>query len=331
MKVLVTGASGFLGKRLSLYLQQKGLEVWGTSRSAEKLTFLIESQRFRADLSQSGGVEEVCRLIHREGFDAIIHCAALCKTWGDEAVIYKTNVVASVALFRQCQESGVPHFLQISSPSVFAALEHRLLLTESDCFASPLNAYAGSKQELERQLCSMNSRGETALSILRPQAMFGVGDPHLLPKLIRLSRYQGVPLIREGEHFIDITPVDNVVAAIDAILCEKGRGEVQLYNFSEPSVMNFKAQLEAVFMACGEPIRWREVSLSTARLVAHVLEGGARLMHRSQEPKLTKYKLSVLAYSRTLDSSKLSRLPGYIPVISMEETLNQIRYNYNQR
>ena len=57
--------------------------------------------------------------------------------------------------------------------------------------------------------------------ILRPRGLFGVGDTSILPRVLRLSRKIGIPLIRGGEQLMDMTCVENVALAIRLALEQK--------------------------------------------------------------------------------------------------------------
>jgi nucleoside-diphosphate-sugar epimerase len=154
MKVLVTGHNGYIGAVLVPLLEDAGHEVVGLD------TYLFEGcnhgpapadpQALRMDLRDVTAE-------HLEGFDAILHLAALSNDpLGDlnPNLTYDINLNASVALAKAAKEAGVQRYLFSSSCSLYGAPKTNDLVDESAPFA-PVTPYAESKINVEHQVADL--------------------------------------------------------------------------------------------------------------------------------------------------------------------------------
>ncbi len=324
MKILVTGASGFIGGHLLRDLLAVGHDVWGTSRDKTRLDLLPEAKRVEINFEKSEGNEELENLLRTEQFDAVAHSAALCASWGSWSHFYRVNTLATVHLFELSARYGVKHFIHLSSPSVLAELSHCHDMGESRVYPKPLNQYALSKQLAEIELLRIAGNHDIRLSIVRPQAVFGKRDPHLMPRLLKLNHSKGIPLINDGAHFIDVTPVENVIEALLVLLASMPETN-EIYHVSERSTVDFKNLLEKMFIAYNENVRWKPLALPVASIVANTSERIHKILGLKSEPLLTRYSLSVLAYTRTLDCSKLRQTMGYKAKYSVVEAIENLK------
>lgn len=209
MKIIVTGATGFLGKKVAERLKREGHQPIAVGRNHTAGQQLINAgvpfiPTDLSNLSQTLRVFSDCGNV-----DAVIHCAALSSPWGKYADFYDANVKGTDHLIKACRLCTIQRFIHISTPSLYFNYESRLLIKESDALPSTMvNSYAATKKIAEEIVLGSN----VPSVILRPRGIFGPGDTALFPRLLRsLSR---LPLIEGGNAWMDITYVDNVVDAI---------------------------------------------------------------------------------------------------------------------
>ncbi|MEC7694270.1 MAG: NAD(P)-dependent oxidoreductase, partial [Bacteroidota bacterium] len=178
-RILVTGATGFLGSRLVERLaEDKTVTVTATGRSLKPHN-RIDAPNVRyvlGDLTEDAFVEGLV-----QGQDAIVHAAALSSPWGSKRAFWAANVRPTELLVRAAETHGVERLVLISTPSMYFQMTSQWGLKEEDPLPKPINQYAASKREAERVV----EASDIPHVILRPRALLGRGDTVILPRIIR--------------------------------------------------------------------------------------------------------------------------------------------------
>jgi dTDP-4-dehydrorhamnose reductase len=166
MKILVTGANGLLGQKLSaLLLKDNTVNPILTAR--EKLSFPITRGEFRAmDITDASAVEKVINAVKP---DVVINTAAMtmvdqCETQQD--LCWKNNVTAVENLVRACIAANA-HLIHVSTDFIFDGTHGPL---DEDAVPNPVNFYGKSKAAAEKLI--MDS--EVSWAILRTVLVFGI-------------------------------------------------------------------------------------------------------------------------------------------------------------
>lgn len=320
MKILVTGGTGFLGKRLALRLHQLGYTVttFGRNQAVNQTLKAQGIQTIEGDLRNKTQVLQACQYQ-----DVVFHAGALSAPWGKPSQFYETNVQGTHYLIQGCQQAGLKRLIYVSSPSIYFDFKHRLHIRETDPPAlKQANAYSKSKLLAEQAVMQAHQQGLASI-IVRPRAIFGPGDQTILPRLIRANQQGGVPLIDNGEAILDITYVDNVVEALLCCLQAPDAATGKAYNITNGEPMQIKFLLEKLFQYCELPFNAKPMSYQKAYWIAGMLEWVSNIILFGKEPLLTRYTVGVLAKSQVLDITMARELLGYCPVISLEEGLQR--------
>ncbi|MBL4681299.1 MAG: NAD-dependent epimerase/dehydratase family protein [Pseudomonadales bacterium] len=179
MKILVTGATGFIGSALCQYLQAAGHQVHGLIRSKSSLsipTIQID------DLNQIANK-------HLKGMDAVVHTAGLAHLSNVDPAQYQVvNVDASVKLLQTCIAVGVPRMITLSSTKAVGegSVGPRTKI-------NPVTPYGKSKREAERKLEEIQSTSSIELLQLRIPLIIGQGVKGNFRRLIDVTG-KGWPL-----------------------------------------------------------------------------------------------------------------------------------------
>jgi nucleoside-diphosphate-sugar epimerase len=193
MKVLVTGASGFIGSALCKHLLQYGLSVRATSRSSSFITIPSEAETLRIT-SVEGGTDWSQAL---GGVDAVVHLAArvhvMHESNADPLGAFRTvNTEGTHRLGAMAAKAGVRRMVYVSSIKVNGEQTADTPFTESDD-PSPDDAYATSKWGAEQTLWDIACRTDLEIVVVRPPLVYGPSVPGNFNRLLRYIRL-GVPL-----------------------------------------------------------------------------------------------------------------------------------------
>jgi nucleoside-diphosphate-sugar epimerase len=322
---LVTGGTGFLGRWLVARLLAEGRSVTVLGRTPAP-DLEAEGVRFiRCSLDDTTAVRAACA-----GVDTVFHTAAKVGVWGRYADFFRTNVLGTRALLEGCREHGVKHFVHTSTPSVvyngqpLANANESLPLT-THC-PSP---YPLTKAIAEREVLAANSDSLRTIA-LRPHLIWGVGDPHLVPRVLARARAGRLRIVGSGQNRVDLVHVENAVdahllaeAALQRfhLLSENGQGARRadgrafFITNGEPVVL--WDWINGLLVALGEPPVTKKISLGAARAAGAACELLWNLLPLRTEPPLTRFVATELAKDHWFDLSAARRDLGYSPRVSM--------------
>lgn len=178
MKVLVTGATGFVGRHITQLLNELGHEIYVLVRNPKKLEQkFADDQVLQLDL-KTAKTQDIRNKIPKD-LDCVIHTAGLVHSFNPQD-FYDINSKATLHLYKALSENV--HFIFLSSLAACGPSKKNKDLTENDQ-AAPLSDYGRSKLEAEQKLLDMvhqpNSKAPK-LSILRPPMVIGPGDEGVL-------------------------------------------------------------------------------------------------------------------------------------------------------
>lgn len=312
MRILVTGATGFLGGAVCRSLSRDGEQVLATGRDAARGARLTaDGLEFQpADLRDPGAVLRLC-----EGVDAVVHCAALSSPWGPHEAFLRANVEATESVVNACAAQGVGRLVHISTPSIYMGAGDRQGVREDDPLPPPINAYAATKYQAE----GVVGRASVDSVILRPRAIYGPGDTTIFPRLIRALERGILPVFGDGNNRVDLTYIDNAVHAVRRALDASSTALGQPYNISDGCPVLLWQVVRRVCDDLSLPPPRGRLPANVGKVLAGLVEFAQRRVRPDVEPRLTRYSVEVLSSTMTLDIERARTHLGYDPEVMPEQ------------
>lgn len=344
--VLVTGGTGFLGSHLVERLLEAGRLVTIVSRSPRPQLVARGIRVVVGSLHESSVCHEAVT-----GASTVFHVAARVGVWGRYADFHRDNVVATETLLKAAQAGGVKRFVHTSTPSVvyngrdLAGADESVPLT-TDC-PSP---YPLTKAQAEAAVITANREGFLTTA-LRPHLIWGVGDPHLVPRILAKARAGRLRIVGEGKNRVDMVHITNAVQAhLDAEQALTHPSAQNNCHFTSDSlsenavnkcVMNYKKStlgpagqayfitndepvnlwdwINALLAALDEPPLTKSISLNAASRIGAIAETVWRTLRLKGEPPMTRFIAAELAKDHWFDITAAKRDLGYTPKVTMEQ------------
>lgn len=317
MKILLTGATGFLGYRTLEVLVKlpEVSEVIATGRTL-KPSHTVDHPKARYVLGDLTDLEFVQGIVAQAQY--IVHAAALSSPWGSYASFEAANLTTQQHLIKAALEHQIKRFVFISTPSMYFTGGDRFDIKESDPLPRLMvNAYSQTKRLAELEL----EQSGIPYVTLRPRALVGRGDTVIMPRIIRAHQEGRLKVIGNGKNIVDLTSVANVAEAIVlALTTQKGLNEI--YNITNGEPVKLWDKIAMVLELMGKELPTAKVPYWLVWTAASAMELSAKLMG-GEEPVLTKYGVGVLAKSMTMNISKAQKLLGYSPKVSTDEAIRE--------
>ena len=223
MRILVTGHRGYIGAVLAPFLAGRGHDVVGLDSDLYRGCDFGAERAFEQLPTLALDVRDVTPA-HLEGFDAVVHLAALSNDPVgelDPGLTFDINLEGTLRLAGAAAEAGVRGFVFASSCSMYGASESDALLDETAPL-QPLTAYAESKVRAEERLLALAGAGFAPVS-MRNATVYGV-SPRLrldvvLNNLAGWAHATGrIRLLSDGSSWRPLVHVRDVARATEAIL-----------------------------------------------------------------------------------------------------------------
>ncbi|CCE23023.1 NAD-dependent epimerase/dehydratase family protein [Methylotuvimicrobium alcaliphilum] len=319
LKVAVTGASGFVGKRLVERLCSQGHSVVCLLRPTSNALGLERPQveLKRGFLTDAGFVGEVLT-----GCDVVIHCAALVSDWGTVHEIKTANVGATRILVKEAAKCGISHFIHVSTTDVYGHSGKRGVSEDhrpADKFA---NWYAETKKEAE----GIVSASSVVHTILRPATIYGPGSKTLVGEIAKAVESGFMLLIDGGKQCAGLTYIDNLIDAIELTLFnENAFGEV--FNVSDASSVTWAEFVDHIALGLGS--RYRKISLPypLAFRLGHFLESGYRHVRGvtglQTQALLSRQAVQVLGVHQDFSIDKARSRLGFEPAVPFDQGIEK--------
>ena len=307
MNIIVTGGTGFLGRRLIPALRAQGHHVSALARSREAADALRKcgAEPLEGDLNRP-------RRIRLPSADAVVHAAAHFRLAGPRRPFFKTNVEGTRALIAAARKAGIPNFVAIGAAAVVMDDTGSPVLAADETAATypkSFSAYIASKAQAEALTLAANGPGFRTV-VLRPPGIWGPGDAFssALPNLVRRGQFA---FIDRGDYPYVTCHVDNVVEATLAALNARAGGKA--YFINDTDIVTFRAFAAGIAGALDLDVsRTRSISYGLARRVGGIMETLWALGGAKNDPPLSRTMVRLIGRPFTTRDAAARKELGYM-------------------
>ncbi len=300
MKVLVTGAAGFIGSHLAEKLARRGDDVVGLDNFNEIVYPAAHKRQRAARLAACANVrlieadirerERMLALFREEQFDAVAHLAALAGVRNAvkyPALYVEVNLNGTQNLMDAAREGGVGNFVFASTSSVYGNTQV-IPFVESDPCDRPLQPYAAAKRAAEILGHSYHHLFGLNFTVLRFFTVYGpYGRPDMMAYLLAesITRGREIPLYDGGQMYRDWTYVDDITDGVVRALDRPLGYEIINLGRGEPTLLSdFVSMIEALAGGKANLIPRPKMAADFTRNQADISKARALLGYNPQTP-----------------------------------------------
>ena len=304
MKILITGATGFLGFDLTKRLVGEGRDVVCFTRETSDTSKLksLNVSLVTGDITDGLAFSDAVAMVQPY---AVYHCAA--SVWEpDEDKLFINNVKGTSEVCGACYRHNIKRFIYLSSVSVISGNLESPLKENMDYKCS--DAYGRSKAEAEKIVVSYREKGLNT-AILRPGMVYGENEPHALGKIMTTIMRRQLPILDspDMDAKLALAYVGNVTDVLMLALYKQEalKGTFMIVDKEVITVRQF-IEIMADELGAKKPI---------------VIPSWAVRMAKTIPPVREKIKRTLK--DRVYDISGITDILGYTPVVSTEEGLRR--------
>lgn len=324
MKVLLTGAAGFIGAAVGRTLLARGDEVVGLDNlndyydpelKKSRLSLMDQDPGFEFLEMDCADRDGMARVFSNHRFDRVVHLAAQAGvrySIENPFAYTESNITGFLSILEGCRHSGIEHLVYASSSSVYGG-NQSLPFSVRDAVDHPISLYAVTKKSNELMAHTYSHLFGLPATGLRFFTVYGPwGRPDMAPFLFTKAILNGEPirLFNHGQHTRDFTYIDDIVAGVIGSLDKVATPDPD-FDPKEPHPGGGKAPWRVYNMGRGEQVKL----IDYVRIFEKTLGREAKLeMLPLQDGDLKDTSANIESIKQDI---------GYSPKVSVEEGIPQ--------
>ena len=306
-KVFITGASGFIGRALSIRLRELGAQVGGVDLKADPANGVVAG-----NTTDPGAWAEAL-----DGVDTLIHTAAIVSTVAPYDLAWEVNVLGTRRVLDAAKAAGVRRFVHLSSVAAFGFEFPDGVNETYPCRVTGISTYHDTKVNSEAVVLAAHASGEIEVTVIRPTDVYGPGSVWIREPLALIK--SGQMLLPDGGRGIfAVVYIDNFVDGMMlAISSEAAAGHI--FTLGDAKAVTCAEYFGRLAAMAGGKVRTMPVWLAT-RLLDTV---GAVQRRLGQASELSAAMMLLLNRPGGYSIEKARTMLGYEPLVSFDEGMKR--------
>ncbi|MFC1884326.1 NAD-dependent epimerase/dehydratase family protein [Thermodesulfobacteriota bacterium] len=318
--VLVTGATGFVGKRLVEVLLKSGYRVRALARKLSHIDKLkdLECEIYFGDVGDAKSMKEIFK-----GVDFVVHAAA--DTAGDDEETERSTIRGTRNVIELCKKNKIKKLIYISSCSVYGVVdyEEEELVTEFsplEHYPEKRGTYSYGKLKAEEIIRAEMEKNDLPIVCLRPGTVYGPGGEIFTP-MMGFDIGNIFIIIGMGDFILPLVYIDNLIEAV-LLGIEKDEGTGKIYNVVDPYKINKKQYMNTIVKRIFPKAKCIYFPYNLFYFIVYTQEVLLKALQRS--PFITRYRLVSSQKNIIYSSLKIRNELGWRHAISAKNAAKSI-------
>ncbi len=316
--IFITGATGFLGGRLTQILHQRGEDITILARKGSDLSHLsgLKLHVVQGDLSDPLWLAAVVK-----DASCIFHCAACSTDWAPAQTYVQANVTGTANLLAAArQATRLKRFVHVSTTDIYGYPETPC--AEEHPFVDAALPYNQTKGKGEQLVWQALQQDGLPVTILRPATIFGPRGKDFTKEIATMLRQRMMATIDKGSAPGGFAYVDNVVQAMltaSSSAATLGRA----YNILDGTGVTWREYLSQFAKQLKTPMPWIDLSFASAMKAASLFEMPHRFFGLPGRPLLTRHAVYLLGRNQEFPIARAVNDFAFAPAVSFEEAIDR--------
>lgn len=314
--IVVTGATGFIGRRLVARLVEEGYRPRAFVLPSESVPWADDVDVARGDVTQRTSVAAALG-------DAatVFHLAAMVGDWGAPETHQRVTVRGTENVL--CEAAGGrARVLLASSVVVYGEQIGTSVCDEQLPHGQTFGPYSQSKQAQERLAWQLEGSESLKVTIVRPTNVFGPGSVPWVDMAVRELKKGSPTLIDGGRRTAGLTYVDNVVDVF-VRAAERPGAIGRIYNANDDNGVTWLRYFTELATLCGAPAP-TSIPGAVAHAAAYALETAYRVTRRNERPPITREALNLVGSNHRVPIDRAKEELGYLPLVGYLDGMKRV-------
>ena len=324
MKILVTGGTGFTGKALVRRLLDDGHQVVALDYKEGLKT--EELRQWGAEVVIGTVTDRECVKRCMQGVEIVQHLAAAFRELNvPESHYDHVNVDGTRICLQEAQENKKKKFIYCSTCGIHGNVKDPP--TDEDHNIAPADYYQSTKYKAEPVCLDFMKQTGMPVTILRPSAIYGPGDPERFQMIFRRVARGRFPMFGSGKTLYHPVYIDNLVDAfVLAMDLNKGNGEA--YLIADEEYVSIKDLVQRIGRALDVDVKIKHYPIWPVIIAGHVCEKVCTPLRIT--PPIFPRRVDWYRQNRAFNINKAKRDLGYDPKVGLDEGLRRTGEWYRQ-
>lgn len=324
MKILITGANGFIGSHLSRHLLALGHEVTGLVRTTSDLKAIkdLHLKLLYGDITRPESLTSAFA-----GCDIVVHTAGAVTDWGTMEYFEQHNLRGVQHIAEAAVAAGVKRLVHISTVAVYGFGVKNAV--EDNPTPPSHVGYSTTKLKAVQWLRQYSVEHHLDLVVINPGNVFGPGDEKFILPYLDLIYQNKFIYVDGGKSLTCPTYIKNLVYGIvQACFSPNASGET--FNITDGLHITWRQFTDAFYKQLGKKLIHRSIPRGLVYFAAHRIENIYQFFGIKKSPLLTRYRIDNASLDYHFSIEKAMKLLAYHPPVDFETSIQETVSWYKQ-